>query len=223
MTLQLVPTWRKAYTWFSMWASVVLGVLVFTQTISQWADAQSSLALITHTDWYHTIEAINVALIPLLRLVHQPVVTDSTLAVAAPPVPSTPAAGPVLLESPMNAVWTAVIGDLLNEALPVIANYVAQAQIAAPPATPNAQKNAAVTAGVLQAVPAAAALLTAPASNGATKVDNYIGGFVTLFKALGVAAFTPSSTTPTATSPTQQPAAKPDPALAGSTNALLPQ
>lgn len=76
-TFHLVPNWQLAYKWFSMQAAALLTLLLAFQAIQPQFEAFAGFAHITQSGWYHGATALIAAVIPMLRLIHQPVETPA--------------------------------------------------------------------------------------------------------------------------------------------------
>lgn len=133
MTLQLVPTWRRAYRWFSVQAAVLLVVVsAVREGAQQLVDSVPSLGFIAHAHWYPPTMIVLGSLAALLRLVHQPVEQD-----AAVPV--------VYVHQPEGNTMNANFSALFNFALKAIIG-VQQLSSAQPTALAGPDKKAAVVA-----------------------------------------------------------------------------
>jgi len=77
LTFVLVPNWQLAYKWFSVQAAALLTLLLTFQAVQPNIEALSGMESVVNSGWYHTITALVAALIPALRLIHQPVETPA--------------------------------------------------------------------------------------------------------------------------------------------------
>ena len=73
INLELVPSWRHAWKWFSNWATGLLGVLLAIQQAAPSIESMPGLEAFVQSPAYKTAMLLNVPLILALRLLHQPI------------------------------------------------------------------------------------------------------------------------------------------------------
>ena len=134
MTIALVPQFRQAWKWFSMWMTVVVAFLVGLQPVLDSMNTMPALESLTHSTGYKIVTMLCTLSIIGLRLIHQPNtarplpsptpgLTVTTLPVATLPVIPDPSLKGLMMNmnftSLFNFALRAIIGmQRVSAALP---------------------------------------------------------------------------------------------------------